>query len=70
MDYKASLTKNELMQALEHVDDDDDIFVVQNGELLWLLSDVVDVAVETNDGKKEVLKKAVGLIACSEDWFE
>ncbi len=70
MPYKASLTKKELLQLLHDVDDNDEIFIVNDREPLWLFATLVDVAVETDEGKEQILQKAVGITACSEEWFE
>jgi hypothetical protein len=70
MSYRSSLTKIELLNALEHVPDDHEIFIVKDGNPLWLFSDVVDVAVEDENGDPQILKGAIGILACDEQWFE
>jgi hypothetical protein len=68
--YRDSLTKKELLRLLNDVPDDHEIFIVKDGEPLWLFADVVDVAVEQENGEPQLLKKAVGIIACDEQWFD
>lgn len=70
MTYEASLTKKELLELLQNVDDNDEIFIVNDQKPLWLLATLVDVAIETEGGSNQVLPKAVGITACSDDWFE
>jgi hypothetical protein len=70
MSYQDSLTKKELFEVLKDVPDDHEVFIVKDGEPLWLLADVVDVAIEQENGEPQLLKKAVGVLVCDEQWFD
>lgn len=70
MTYQPSLTKRELIDVLKDVPDDHEIFITKDGEPLWLFADVVGVAIETEEGSKEILANAVAIPACDEEWFD
>ncbi len=70
MAYSDSLTKKELLRLLKNVPDDHEIFIVKDGEPLWLFADIVDLAMETEEGDVKQLENAVGITACDEEWFE